>query len=73
MDELVRQVTRMGEIRNAFKILTGKREGSNLSEDSRVDFEVNIKVDFTVIGGDMWTVFIWFRILINEGFLRIRQ
>jgi hypothetical protein len=50
--------SRKGEIRIAIKILIGKREGRDHLEDLRLDFEDNIEVDFTVIDGDMWTVFV---------------
>jgi hypothetical protein len=57
----------MGEMRNEYKILVGKREGKRprcRPKDRREDI---IRTDLREI---MWTGFIWLRIGTGDGILR---
>jgi hypothetical protein len=55
-------VVRMGDRRNACKILVGKPEGKRPLGRRRSRWEENIKMDLRESGLGMWIVFIWLRI-----------
>jgi hypothetical protein len=52
-------IARMGEKRNACRVLVGKPEGKKLLERPKRRREDNIKMDLREIG---WTGFMWLRI-----------
>jgi hypothetical protein len=60
-------VSRMGELRNAYRILVGKPEGKRPLGRPRRKW-----VDNTEIDGMIWIGFIWLRIGTNGGLLRTR-
>jgi hypothetical protein len=61
-------VARMGEKRNAYKILVGKPEGKRPIGILRHRWKDNIKTDLREIGRVLWTV-IWLRIGTSGGLL----
>jgi hypothetical protein len=65
---LAGHVARMGEKRNAYRILVGKPEGRPLGRPRRrwVD---NNKIDLREIDGMVWSGSIWLRIGISGGLL----
>jgi ribosome biogenesis protein Nip4 len=69
--KLARHVTRMGEVRNAYKILVGKPEGKKTRRKPRRREEDNIRMDLREIG---WECVDWehvaqdrdhYRVLVN--------
>jgi hypothetical protein len=48
--------------RSACRVLVGKSEGKSPLEDPDLCGRINIKMDLTEIGWDMWTRLIWFGI-----------
>jgi hypothetical protein len=60
----------MGEGRNVYRILMGRREGKRPLERSWRKWEGGIKMDLTEIGwGGVWRGFTWLRIGIVGGLL----
>jgi hypothetical protein len=68
-DWMVGHVPRIGEMRNAYKILIGKPEGKRPFGKPRRRWEDNIMVDLKERGCKMWTGFIWPRIGTSGGLL----
>jgi hypothetical protein len=64
-------VARMGEKRNAYRLLVGKPKGKKLVERSRPRWVDNIKLDLGGIMGVL-TGLVWIRIASNGGILRLR-
>jgi hypothetical protein len=64
----VGHVVRMGEMRNEYKILIGKPEESNHSEDLDVDGTI-LKLISGIYGWRVWIRFMWLRIGTGGGFL----
>jgi hypothetical protein len=64
-------VARMGEKRNAYRILVGKPEGKRSLRRPRHRWVDNIKIDIREIGWDgmVWTGSIWLRIGTSGGLL----
>jgi hypothetical protein len=62
---------RLGEKRNAYRILVGKPERKRPLGRPRRRWVNNIKIDFREIGWDgmVWTGLIWLRIRISGGLL----
>jgi hypothetical protein len=54
----IKEVARMGEMRNSYKILVGKTEGKRPLGRSRRRWEDNITMDLRKIGRNLWTGFI---------------
>jgi hypothetical protein len=65
----VRYVIWMEEMRNAHKILVGKPEGRDHSEDQGVDGKIILKFMFGAPGGWVWAGFAWLRIRTRGGLL----
>jgi len=59
-------VARMGCKRNEYKILVGKPEGKNHSEDLGVDGTMDV---YREINGKVWSEFIWLWIGTSDGLL----
>jgi hypothetical protein len=55
-------VARMGEKRNAYRLLVGKPEGKRSLERPRRKWVDNIKIDLLEIGWAVWTGLVWLRI-----------
>jgi hypothetical protein len=68
---LAGHVARMGEKRNAYRILMGKPEGRRPLGGPRRRWVNNIKIDLREIGWDgvVWTRSIWLRIWTSGGLL----
>jgi hypothetical protein len=63
-------VARMAEIRNAYKIVIGKREGKrDHAEDLGVDGRIILECLLGKYGGNVLTGFIWLRIGTSGGLL----
>jgi hypothetical protein len=63
-------VARMGEGRNVYRVLVGKREGKRPLQGPRHRWEDGIKMDLGKIGwGGVWSGFTWLRIGIVGGLL----
>jgi hypothetical protein len=62
-------VARMGEKRNACKVLVGKLEGKRPLGRHRRRWEGNIKIDLREIDEVVWTGLIWPRIGVSRGLL----
>jgi hypothetical protein len=54
-DEMVEHVARMGEMRNAYKILVGTPEGKRPLGKSRHKWEDDIRLDLRKIWWELWT------------------
>jgi hypothetical protein len=64
------RVARMGEGRNMYRVLVGKREGKRPLERPRRRWEDGIKMDLREIGwGGVWSGFTWLRIGTVGGLL----
>jgi hypothetical protein len=61
-------VTRMGEMRNSYKILVGKLEGKRPLERLRRRWGDNIRMDLRECW-ELWTGFLWLRIGTSGGLL----
>jgi hypothetical protein len=59
----------MGEVRGAYNILVGKREGRRPLGRRRHKWEDNIKIDQREVGLGLWIGFIWLRIGLGGGLL----
>jgi hypothetical protein len=71
-DEWAGHVARMGDMRNAHKILVGKHERErSIGKPWRI-WKDNIKMDLREMVGNMWTGCIWLGIGINGDDLRTR-
>jgi hypothetical protein len=57
----------MGEMIDAYKILGGKSEGRNHSEDLGVDRKITLEWILGKWGGNVWIGCIWLRIGIMAG------
>jgi hypothetical protein len=66
---LAGHVARRGEMRNAYKILSGKSEGRDHSEDLGVDRRIILEWILGKWGRKTWTGFIWLRIGTSGGLL----
>jgi hypothetical protein len=63
-------VTRMGEGREAYRVLVGKSEGKRPLGRPRCRWEDRTRMDLRDIGwGGVWSVFTWLRIGIVGGLL----
>jgi hypothetical protein len=62
-------VARMGEGRNAYRVLVGKSEGKRPLERQRRRWEDGIKMDLKEIGWGVWSGFTWLSIGIFCGLL----
>jgi hypothetical protein len=62
------RVARMGEMRSAYRILVGSREGRNHLEDSGIDGKIVLKWIFKKWEG-AWAGLIWLRIGTGGGLL----
>jgi hypothetical protein len=65
-------VARMGEGRNVYRVLMGKREGKNHLKDQDVDGKIGSKWNVGRLvggGGGVWSGFTWLKIGIAGGFL----
>jgi hypothetical protein len=62
-------VARMGEKRNAYRILVGMPEGKRPLGRPRRRWVDNIKMDLREIGWDEWIGLIWLRIGTSGGLL----
>jgi hypothetical protein len=60
--KLAGHVARIGERRNAYRVLVGKPEEMRSLGRSRHSWEDNFKMDFREIVWEEWTVSIWLRI-----------
>jgi hypothetical protein len=63
------RVARIGEGRNAYRILVGKPEGRRPLGTPRHRREDNIKIDLQEVGWGAWTGLIWLRIGTGGGLL----
>jgi hypothetical protein len=68
-DEMARHVARMGEYKNAYRILEGKPEGKRPSGGPNHKLEDSIKMELRETGWVVGTGFIWIRIGTNGGLL----
>jgi hypothetical protein len=59
----------MGEMKNAHKILIGKPERKNHSEDQGVDGRIILKCTVKEYNVRVWTVSIWLRTWTSGGLL----
>jgi hypothetical protein len=59
----------MGKMRNAYKILVGKHEGKNHSEDLGVDGGIILEWILGKYTWRVWSGCIWFRIGTSSGLL----
>jgi hypothetical protein len=66
---LAGHVARMGEKRNAYRILVGKPEGKRPLGIPRHRWVNNIKIDLREIDGMIWIGLIWLRIGTSGGLL----
>jgi hypothetical protein len=66
---LTEHVARMGEKRNAYRILVGKPEKKIPLGRPRSKWVDNIKMDLKEIGWEVWTGSIWLRIGTSVGLL----
>jgi hypothetical protein len=55
-------VARIGEKRNAYRLLVGKREEKRPLGRLRRRWLDNIRMDLVELGWGMWTEFVWLRI-----------
>jgi hypothetical protein len=62
-------VARMGERRNVYRVLVGKPEGKDHSEDQVVDGRLGSKCILVRLVGGVWSGFTWLRIGIVGGLL----
>jgi hypothetical protein len=62
-------VTRIGEMRDAYKILIDKPEGKRPLGRPMRRKEDNIRMNLREIGWEVWTVRMWLRIGTSGGFL----
>jgi len=62
-------VERMGEMRNAYKILVGKPEGKTPLRRLRRKWEDNIRIDVRELWREVWTRFIWHKVGTSGGLL----
>jgi hypothetical protein len=62
-------VARMGEGRNVYRVLVGKREGKKPLGRQRRRWEDGNKTDLREIGWGVWSGFTWLRIWIVGGLL----
>jgi hypothetical protein len=65
----VGHVARMGEGRDAYRILVGRPEGRRPLGRPRHSWEDNIKMDLQEVGWGAWTGLIWLRIGTGGGLL----
>jgi hypothetical protein len=62
----VGHVAHMGEMRNIYKILVGKLEGTIPLEKYRHKYQYNIRLDLKQVEKS-WTVFVWLRLGTSGG------
>jgi hypothetical protein len=62
-------VERIGEIRNAYKILVRRSEGKRSLETPRRRWVDNITMGLRERRWEVWTGFIWLRIRTNGGLM----
>jgi hypothetical protein len=60
---------RIGEVRNAYKILVGKPEGKKPLGRHRCRWKANVRMNLREIGWQVWTGCIWLRLGISDGLL----
>jgi hypothetical protein len=68
-DEMDGNVARIGEMRNAYKILVGKPEGKRTCRRSRITWEDNIRMGLREKGSKVWIGCRWLRISSSGGLL----
>jgi hypothetical protein len=59
----------IGDVRNVYKILVGKSEGRDHSEDLGIGGRIILKWILEKYCGRVWTGFIWLRIGTGDGLL----
>jgi hypothetical protein len=65
-------VARMGEKRNAYRVLVGKQEGKRPLGRPMREWIYNIKIDLREEDGVVWTGLMWLRIGTSGGLLWTR-
>jgi hypothetical protein len=60
-------VARLGEKRNAYRIMAGKTEGKRLLGKARRSSGNNIKIDLREMRGMIWALLIWLRLWTSGG------
>jgi hypothetical protein len=58
---------RMGETKTGYKILVGKHERKNHSQDLGVDGRITSELILGKYGGKLWAGFVWLRRGISGG------
>jgi hypothetical protein len=62
-------VIKLRRMRNAYKILVGKPNGGDHSEDLGVDWSIILEWMLGKYGGKLRTAFVWFRVGTSDGLL----